>query len=406
VTAPARLAARLATAALIAAPMATLVPSSTAQAAEPGECAPPATTVHRELPWPQQRLAPQRAWELTRGGSTVVAVVDTGVSAAAPALDGVVLPGIDVVSGGTADTDCSGHGTFVAGLLAAQPMPGVQFAGVAPDVRILPVRATDTADAVDPQALADGIRAAVDNDAKVIAAPLGTAEDTFAVRDAVTHAVDNDVLVIAATATASATEGAALDTGTAATPASYPGSLPGVVAVAGIGPNGEPARSEPPTTKPTLVAPGAGLISIAPEGDGHVTADGGAVAVAFVATAAALVRSYHPDLTADHPSQRLPDPLLGAGVIDPVAALTTALPAETGEQPPPLPTERLQVPVITPTDPRPTRRALAISVAVAGGAALCGLVVVVIARGRRREWKPANGRAPGAEPARNAARAA
>jgi len=87
------------------------------------------------MPWPQQQMAPERAWELTRGDGVTVAVVDTGVSADSGPLTGAVRDGVDVApgsNGGDADDDCIGYGTFVAGLIAARPREGVGFAGVAP----------------------------------------------------------------------------------------------------------------------------------------------------------------------------------------------------------------------------------------------------------------------------------
>lgn len=72
--------------------------------------------------WAQRRMAASRAWSLAEG-AVRVAVVGTGVSAQAPALAGAVLRGTDLANG-AGDSDCSGHGTFLAGLLAARPVEG------------------------------------------------------------------------------------------------------------------------------------------------------------------------------------------------------------------------------------------------------------------------------------------
>src|SRR5689334_6196233 len=118
-------------------------------------------------PWAQQRLDYERVWPLTRGSGVTVAVVDTGVQGSHPQLRGGVLPGIDVVNGGTAETDCVGHGTLVAGLLAARPADGTGFAGVAPAATVLPVRVTNSQQG-SAGPLATGIRRAVDAHAQVI----------------------------------------------------------------------------------------------------------------------------------------------------------------------------------------------------------------------------------------------
>ncbi|MGH3376973.1 MAG: type VII secretion-associated serine protease mycosin [Actinoallomurus sp.] len=356
-------------------------------------CAAAAKTLVRGVPWAQQALVPERAWVLTRGGGVVVAVVDTGVSAASPALAGAVLPGRDVTTNHAGNTDCTGHGTFVAGLLAARPVAGSGLVGIAPAARILPIRVTASEDDLDPGRLAAGIRAAVDGGARVVAVTARLPSAPSALRAAVAHAAARDVVVVASTD--------ASDMSSSAGPV-YPAALPGVVAVASRGSDGKPADLSPSGAAPTLSAPGSDLVSVAPHGKGNVSASGSGVAVAFVAGAAALVRDYRPTLkagqvrhrleaTADHPSGRLPDPRLGYGMVDPVAAVTSALPEESGETPPKGQGAPLAVTRPVPADRRPVHLALATSGAVAGGAALGGLLVATVRGGRRRGWRPGTG---------------
>ena len=110
------------------------------------------------VPWAQQEFRPARLWGFTRGAGQVVAVVDSGVSATAPALSGAVLPGLNAVTGGPGDTDCIGHGTFAAGIIAARPAPGAGFAGLAPAARILPVDVVGADGSVTSQAVAAGLK--------------------------------------------------------------------------------------------------------------------------------------------------------------------------------------------------------------------------------------------------------
>lgn len=359
--------------------------------AQSGQCAAPANDIVREVPWPQRRLAPQLAWELDTGGATLVGVVDTGVSAAAPTLAGRVRPGTDLLSPGPANNDCAGRGTFMAGLIAAKPTAGVGFAGIAPDAQILPIRAAENTNEVDPVKLASGIRLAVDGGAKVIAVSLATPVPAAELRAAVNYAAARDVLVIAA---------ADVDMQNGQTP--YPAAFPSVLAVSGIDETGAPIRKSdtPPPVTPALVAPGNNVLGVAPSGSGHFVASGGGVGVAFVAGAAALVRSYRPTLTADevrhrmlttadHPGSTLPDRALGFGVVDPYAALSTLLPEESGDKPLSQPVPPLQLPPVPVIDHRPEQIALALAFLMIGALVAGGLAAVVIRRGRNRGWRSA-----------------
>jgi type VII secretion-associated serine protease mycosin len=369
------------------------LPLVTARPAQAQGCAAPATTVVRDVPWAQQLLKPERAWVLTRGGGVVVAVVDTGVSATTPALAGAVYPGRDVTTNSRADSDCSGHGTFIAGLIAARPAAGSGFAGIAPAARILPIRVTTDQNQIDAGKLATGIRAAVDAGARVVTVAVGTTADTPDLRRAVAYANSHDVLVVASTDAPGTSTGGPV----------YPAALPGVVAVASIGTNGTATAGASATggagLAPALAAPGSNLLSVAPQGTGNVTASGSGVGTAFVAGAAALVRDYRPKLTAaqvrqrlettaDHPTGRLPDPSLGYGIVDPGAAVATVLPEETGEAPPSSHPQPVKIVLPAPEDRRPAYTALAASAAVAGCALLVSLLIAAIRRGRRRGWRP------------------
>ncbi|WP_447002032.1 S8 family serine peptidase [Saccharothrix isguenensis] len=342
------------------------------------QCAPAEEEPIDTESWAQRRIAASRVWPLTEG-AVRVAVVDTGVSATAPALEGALLPGADV-GGGPSTVDCSGHGTFLAGLLAARPRDGSPFAGVAPGARVIPVRVTDDPAEVDPARLAAGVRAAVDGGARVIAVGLVTAVDHAALRAAVAEAVARDVVVVASAATGEAGN------------RSYPASLPGVVAVAPVGADGA-VRTTPFGAEPALAAPADGLVGIAPGGEGHRVGSAPELAVAYVAGAAALVRDYHPDLTApevvgrllataDRPSGRAPDPVVGHGIVDPVTAVTAVLPRGHPALDPVA--ERLEVPLPTRPDAAPARRALRFTAALLGAALLLGAVGALVALGRRR----------------------
>ncbi|HXV92702.1 MAG TPA: S8 family serine peptidase, partial [Pseudonocardia sp.] len=111
-----------------------------AQPAGPAECAEPSVDRTADVPWPQVALGYDRAWNLSEGAGTVVAVVDTGIDVDVPQLGDRVSIGPDLLGDGEgAGTDCAGRGTFLAGIVAGAPAPGMGFVGVAPEAGLVAV---------------------------------------------------------------------------------------------------------------------------------------------------------------------------------------------------------------------------------------------------------------------------
>lgn len=366
-------------------------------------------------PWPATALQFRQAWRFSTGNNVTVAVVDSGVDAGHPQLAGAVLPGFDVTSGGLrrgGRTDCAGHGTAVAALVAARPVPGVGFAGVAPDAKVLPVRQTWGVDArgnpvtATPESLVAAMQAAVRSGARVVNVSVTVldAQLTDAQRqafvDVAQAASDADVLVVAATGNRADYS----DAERGGVPlVTYPARLaqfyPNVVAVSGVATDGSTlAPDGDAVTGPfvTLAAPDREMPS-ALAGGGLVAVGGTSYAAPLVSGVAALVRSRFPRLsaaevrarlvaTADRPSTDLPDPALGYGVVDPLAAVTAVLPAGAAAADP----DPTGAPLQVPADPEAGRRRAAVLVAAAAGAAtvLALLGAVVLRRGRRRGWRP------------------
>ena len=355
-------------------------------AAQPpaGQCTPPSKTPITHESWAQQRMDAARAWPLTRG-DVVVGVVDTGVSASQPALKGAVLPGTNL-NGGRGDDDCFGRGTFIASLIAARPSddPDVPFTGIAPAARIFPVRVHDEPPKIQDhawlaRAIGDGIVAAVDGGARVVAVGLVATLDMPELRAAVAYAAQRDVLVVAS---ASVPKRGQL---------AFPARIPGVIAVAPVGPDG-PVTSPIYGANPTLAAPAQNLIGVAPRGAGHREASGAELSVAYVAGTAALVRAYYPALsarevadrltgTADHPSTALPNKLVGYGVVDPFAAVTIVRNADAAPTPA---AEDLTVPKPPAPDEAPANKALWLAGGVTAAALLLAGPTVAAAARRRR----------------------
>lgn len=317
------------------------LPAASAAAAPPrGACTnpEPGRPVVRQLPWAQDLLGAERAWPYSTGAGVTVAVIDSGVDADHPQLrrSGKVLPGRDFFLAGRlpGNYDCISHGTGVASIIAAEPVTGIGFHGIAPGARILPVRVTDreTGDqnavrTIDPAVLARGIVYAVDQGAKVINLSMAGGGDKKPVRQAIAYAVRKDVVVVAAVGNQQADE--------PGTQASYPASYPGVLGVGAIDIAGAKTSGSQVGPYVDLVAPGDGVLA-GTRHSGHMYVNGTSFAAPFVSATAALVRAAWPKLTAAQVVQRLQatatparggagSPEYGAGIVDPYRAVTEGL---------------------------------------------------------------------------------
>ncbi|MBE1495541.1 type VII secretion-associated serine protease mycosin [Amycolatopsis lexingtonensis] len=398
-TRPRRLAAVLAAAALpflVAPPAHAAPPAGACHEPEPAHATVPAQ------PWAQQALSPERAWPHSRGAGVVVAVVDSGVDADHPQLNrpGKVLPGRDFYLAGALPGafDCVSHGTGVAGIVGADPVPGIGFHGVAPDAVLLPVRISDRdvgdqgeSLRIDPQVVANGIRYAADQGAKVINLSLAGHDDFPVIRDAVAYAVSRDALVVAAAGNAQKDTSGELP--------SYPAAYDGVLGVGAVDIDGARLSGSQIGPYVDIVAPGAKVLTTTRAG-GHAYVDGTSFAAPFVAGTAALVRSAWPQLSAAQVAQRLlatatparggrGSHAFGAGVVDPYRAVTDGLdPAKPALLPAFVPQPPDRARLDRESAERETATAAKwLAVGVGGALVVGGLVAVVVPRGRRRRWR-------------------
>jgi type VII secretion-associated serine protease mycosin len=305
-------------------------------------------------PWSLKRVPLDELWAQSTGRGVRVAVIDTGVDIENPQLSAAV----DVKSGrnllprdlrdeyggtlkrgnenGTADT--VGHGTKVAGIIAARPARGTGFVGLAPDATVIPIQQNDAEGHGTAETLAGAIRYAVEAGADVINISQDTAD---AVRPApvLKHALDDALaedIVVVASAGNDGLAGRAQQT--------FPAAYDGVLAVAASGRDNERAAFSQPGDFVGVAAPGVDMISTVP-GGGHCADSGTSFSAPYVAGVAALIRSKHEDWTAAQIVGRIQqtaersiagrDRLVGWGVVDPVRALTedsepVGQPAATG----------------------------------------------------------------------------
>jgi len=158
----------------------------------------------RSHQWGLDMIHADEAHAVTSGAGAVVAVVDTGIDAAHPDLQGRVLPGYDLVSGDATPQDGQGHGTHVSGIIAADASNGVGVDSVAPGAKILPIRVLDDNGSGSSAAVAAGIDWATSHGANVInlslggSIPLGGLGQESDIDAAIERALAHNVVVVAA----------------------------------------------------------------------------------------------------------------------------------------------------------------------------------------------------------------
>lgn len=364
------------------------------------ECTPGVPRYVDQAPAVLSQLGLSEAWALS-SGAVLVAVVDSGVDARNAHLTQAVAVGTDLVDGGDGWRDDSGHGTAVAGQIAAREVTGSGVVGVAPQAVILPVRVyADTSEESvregrGPDALrtAEGITWAADNGAVVIAVPQSTPSDVPELRAAVEYATRAGALVVASAGNASDDQQGA----SVRFPAGYPQAL----SVTAVDAQGHPSDALLHGVHVELAAPGSQVLTtFLDAGDCLLAADTptASYATGTAAGVAALVASAHPQegpadweyrmlATALRPTPASRDNLIGWGIVAPYDALNMvndgSLPGPPNPRfPAPVQTIAPVMPRPTPTpDPLPGRRP---GLALLGGGGLTALaVVLMVARLRR-----------------------
>lgn len=305
----------------------------------------PATPAHadgiRVRQWSLEAMHTEEAWQTTKGAGVTVAVLDTGVEADHPDLDGNVLPGKDLVGFGAREGDraWARHGTAMAGIIAGHghgPGNAEGVMGIAPEAKILPVRviledgdpSRAKARSTRGNALAEGIRWAADNGADIINLSLGddsaSAHPEPGEDEAIQYALRKGVVVVA-----SAGNG-----GEKGDRVSYPAAYPGVIAVTAVDRYGTRAPFSTRRWYATVSAPGVDVIIADPDHK-YYEGWGTSAAAAFVSGAVALVEAAHPGLTPAQIKRLLEDTARNApdggrddsrgfGFVDPAAAIRAA----------------------------------------------------------------------------------
>ena len=139
------------------------------------------------------------AWDITQGSEqTIIAVIDTGVDLAHPDLDSKLTIGYDFVGDDELANDANGHGTHVAGIVAAETNNGSGGAGFCPNCKIMPIRALNRYGSGSLADIASAITFATDNGADVINLSLGGSSQSSILKNAIDYAWERGVFITCA----------------------------------------------------------------------------------------------------------------------------------------------------------------------------------------------------------------
>lgn len=229
-----------------------------------------------------KKINAPKAWGTTVGDELLVGVLDTGVDAAHPDLAGKVFEPEDSLDVDV--TDEIGHGTGVAGIIAANTNNNKGIAGIAWNTKIVPVRVTDSNGQAKVSSVISALERAHNNGVKIIQISLSTGQFSQSLKDAVKEAIDRNILIISTGGNTGVRE------------LRYPSAFEGVVGVGAVNDSEQLEVYSTTGDHISIVAPGS-FIHTTSLSSGYAAVSGTSFAAPQVAGTAALVWSLVPDLT-------------------------------------------------------------------------------------------------------------
>jgi subtilisin family serine protease len=238
---------------------------------------------------------------VTGSQEVIIAVIDSGINAEHPEFAGRLVPGYDFVNKDPVPEDTSGHGTHIAGIIAAALDNGEGMAGVCPSCRLMPIKVLNDENLSSWSRVVEGIHFAIDHGAQIINISVGSIIPSETLAVAVERAVENGVIVIASAGNYSSDV------------LYYPAALDGVIAVGATTRKGELWSRSDYGSYVDLVAPGEAIYSTYHDLDnlyqGYTYMSGTSMAAPFVSGVAGLLLSVAPKLKAGDIAEAL---ILGA----------------------------------------------------------------------------------------------
>lgn len=251
------------------------------------------------IPWGIQRVQAPPLWPITEGYGIKVGIIDTGIDARHPDLKDNVGGGINTIDSTSPFVDGNGHGTHVAGTVAALNNQ-IGVVGVSPQARLYALKAFDDDGSATLTDIAQAIDWAIDNNIRILNMSFGSRDTSKVLHHAIKAAFNKGVIMIASAGNSSET----LD---------YPARHAEVLAIGAIDKRGKvPSFSNYGKTL-NYVAPGVDILSTWPKSPHYTTLSGTSMATPHITGIVALLLSKAPQLTPsqikrilDRAAQKLP----------------------------------------------------------------------------------------------------
>lgn len=233
------------------------------------------------IPWGIATVKAPAAWSISKGTTVKVAIMDTGIDLTHPDLQSNIKGGINTIKPAKSANDDNGHGTHVAGIVAAVNNT-IGVVGVAPEVHLYAVKVLNAAGSGWLSDIIEGFQWCIDNQIKVINMSFGSDGTNSSEQEAVTQAYNAGITLVAA----AGNDGYANSV-------DYPGAYPEVIAVSAIDANLKLASFSSYGPEVDITAPGVQIYSTYKKA-AYATMSGTSMATPHVTGVAALRLAQNP----------------------------------------------------------------------------------------------------------------
>jgi subtilisin family serine protease len=226
------------------------------------------------LTWNIDRVDAEISWVISTGDPVKVGVIDTGIDLKHPDLQANIKGGYNAINPLKSANDDNGHGTHVAGIIAALNN-SIGVVGVGPNINLYAIKVLNASGSGYLSDVIEGLDWAVTKGMQVVNMSLGTSQDIQSFHDAILNAYNAGVTIVAAA-------------GNSGGAVSYPARYPEVIAVSATDQNNQIASWSSRGPEVDLAAPGVNIYSTY-KGQSYATLSGTSMAAPHVAGAAALI---------------------------------------------------------------------------------------------------------------------